>query len=109
MDDAANFTPPEQAEFDRIKKLVLQVVPEAEQTISYGMPTFKHRGKVLLHVGRFRDHMSMFPGAEPIAKLADKLKSYKTAKGTVQFTLEKPLPDALLKEIIATCKERCER
>jgi uncharacterized protein YdhG (YjbR/CyaY superfamily) len=50
--------------------------------------------------------MSIFPGSEPIALMQDKLKDFKLAKGTVQFTLDKPIPEPLLKQIIRSCFER---
>lgn len=102
------FTPPEQAEFERIKKLVLKVVPDAEQVISYGMPTFKYNGKVILHVGAFTHHMSIFPAGKTDLFI-DELKEYKTSKGTIQFTLDKPLPDALITKIATVRKEMIEK
>jgi len=105
--NSAEFTPPQQAEFERIKKLVLDVVPDAEQVVSYGMPTFKYRRKIILHVGAFTDHMSLFPGGI-VEKFAEDLKGYKTAKGTIQFTLEKPLPQSVITKIVQTRKRMIE-
>lgn len=97
--NSAEFKPPQQAEFERIKKLVLDIVPDAEQVVSYGMPTFKYRRKIILHVGAFTDHMSLFPGGI-VEKFAEELKDYKTSKGTIQFTLEKPLPTDVIQKIV---------
>lgn len=87
-------------EYSRIRKLVKNKVPEAEETISYGMPTFKTRGTHLLYFGVFKDHMSVFPGASIVDELLPKLDGYKTAKGTIQFTQDKPLPDEIIELLL---------
>lgn len=91
-------SPAQRAELGRIRKLVKKLVPEAEEAISYGIPAFKLRGKYLIFFAAFKNHMSVFPGA-PIG-LKDKLKGYKLRKGTIQFTVEKPLPESIIKEIV---------
>lgn len=88
------------AEYERVKRIVKTVVPEAEETISYGMPTFKYKGRGILFFGVFKDHLSIFPGSA--VRLKDKLEGYKMSKGTIQFTLDKPLPDEVIKEILLT-------
>lgn len=106
--NGGEFTPPQQVEFERIKKLVLKVVPDAEQVVSYGMPTFKYKGKVVVHVGAFANHMSLFPGGI-VEMFAADVKDYKTSKGTIQFTLEKPLPEALITKIATVRKEMIDK
>jgi len=100
---------PEQAEFERIKRIVLREVPEAEQVVSYGMPTFKYRKKIILHVGTFTDHMSLFPGAAAGVAFADRLTGYKTSKGTIQFTLDHTLPEDLIRDIVVFRKTSIEK
>lgn len=94
-----DFTPLQQTEFDRIKQIVLQIVPDAQQVVSYGMPTFKYHNKIILHVGAFADHMSLFPGGI-VDRFADDLVGYKLSKGTIQFTLDKPVPTAVIEKIV---------
>jgi uncharacterized protein YdhG (YjbR/CyaY superfamily) len=91
---------PQKGELQRIRKLIQGVVPDATEGISYGMPGFKYKGKYLITYSAFKDHMSLFPGAEAIAELGNKLDGYKTSKGTVQFTIEHPLSDATVHEMI---------
>lgn len=86
--------------FEDIKGIVEDVAPGAELVISYGIPTFKYQGKILLHVGAFKDHMSIFPGSETTRKFTDRLRGYKISKGTIQFTADNPLPDEILREIV---------
>ena len=88
------------AALERIRAIVRAEVPTAVEAISYGMPAFKYQGKYLLGFDAFTDHLGLFPTPEPIEVLRSKLGDYKLSKGTVQFTLEKPLPEALIKEII---------
>jgi uncharacterized protein YdhG (YjbR/CyaY superfamily) len=66
------------------------------------MPAYKYKG-ALVYFGVFKDHCSFFPGSSSILANKEGLKGYKIAKGTIQFTSEKPLPAALIKSIV---KER---
>lgn len=104
MSDFATYvnklSEPERAEFERIRSIVKTTVPEAEETFSYMMPTFKYKGRPLLHVGAFKNHMSLFPTAGPIAELEDELKEFNTGKGTLQFTPDKPIPEDIIKELL---------
>lgn len=102
-----NVTPPQKAEYERIRKIVKQAAPEAEEVISYGIPTFKYKGKYLIYFGAFKNHMSVFPGA-PL-ELKKKLKGYKLLKGTIQFTEEKPLPGSVIKEIVLSRLENISK
>ena len=57
----------------------------------------------------FKDHMSIFPGAAPVEELKQKLTEYKTSKGTIQFTMDRPIPDQLLQEILDLCIVRAKK
>jgi uncharacterized protein YdhG (YjbR/CyaY superfamily) len=91
---------PQKPELEKIRNTIKQIVPEAEETISYGVPTLKHKGKYLIHFAAFKDHMSLFPGSGAIKVLEDKLSKFKLAKGTIQFTIDNPIPKSVLKLII---------
>lgn len=109
IDQALSSVPePQRQSLEYIRQLVIEQCPDAQEVITYGMPGFKYRGKYLLAFANFSDHMSLFPGAEPVELLADELKAYKTSKGTIQFTIEQPLSDELLRNIIALCMRRIE-
>jgi uncharacterized protein YdhG (YjbR/CyaY superfamily) len=101
-----NMTEAELKQFERVQRLVNEVTPDTELVMSYGLPTFKLNGKVVVHFGAFKDHLSLFPGSAPIAELQDRLAEFKTAKGTIQFTIDRPIPDDLLHDIIAFCTQR---
>src|SRR3989454_1288200 len=73
--------------------------PEATETISYGIPAFKHKG-VLVWFAAFAKHCSLFPTASVIEKFKSELKGFVTSKGTIQFPTDKPLPAALVKKMV---------
>lgn len=104
-----NIPPNERAALEHIRTLVHKYTPDAEEVMTYGMPGFKYKGKYLLSFAAFKDHLSLFPGAEPIEVLRDELQDFKTSRGTIQFTIEKPLSDELLQQIIAICRSRIEK
>jgi uncharacterized protein YdhG (YjbR/CyaY superfamily) len=94
--------PPEQrAALEHIRDIAKELAPDATEGISYGMPGFKLNGKYLLGYAAFSDHLSLFPTSTPIEAFKDRLADYKLSKGTIQFTLENPIPDDLLKAIIS--------
>lgn len=104
----ADMTAENKEELFRIKAMILDIVPEAEEDLRYGIPTYRYKNRNMIHIAAFEDHLSVFPGSMPIKLLADKLTDFKIAKGTIQFTLDHKIPDPLLKEIIALCKEQVE-
>lgn len=101
IDEYLSKLAPEQKQaLEHVRQVVRDNFPKAEDTIGYGMPVMKLNGKYLLGFSAFKDHLSIFPGAYPIEQLKGRLKGYKTSKGTIQFTLDKPLPDELLQQIL---------
>lgn len=93
-------TPTQIKELGKIRRIAKQLSPEAEDTISYGIPTIKYKGKNLIHFAAFKNHMSLFPGSRPIEMLSKKLTKFKVSKGTIQFTEAEPIPEELIKEVI---------
>ena len=85
---------------EKLRQTIKQTAPEAEEVISYGMPAFRCNG-MLMYFAAFKNHCSLFPASGSVIKeMKDELKSYKTSKGTIQFTIEKPLPVSLVKKIV---------
>jgi uncharacterized protein YdhG (YjbR/CyaY superfamily) len=87
------------ATLEKLRKTIKSAVPKATEVISYGIPTFKLDGKMLASYAAFKDHCSFFPGAV-ISEFEVDLKSYETAKGTIRFPTNKPLPAPLVKRIV---------
>lgn len=101
----ANFEGETLKKLQIIRKIVKDLVPEAQEKISYGIPTFTLNGN-LLHFAGYSTHIGFYPGALPIHELAKELIGYNTSKGTVQFPLNKPLPVKLISDMTALCVER---
>jgi uncharacterized protein YdhG (YjbR/CyaY superfamily) len=85
----------------KVRAIIRKAAPaETVETISYGMPTFKYEGS-LLCIAAFGNHCSLFPmGGAAIEKFRNELKDFETAKGTIRFTVEKPLPASLITKIV---------
>jgi uncharacterized protein YdhG (YjbR/CyaY superfamily) len=92
--------PQQRAELERIRACVKQLVPSVEETISYGMPTLKYKTRALVYFTASKKHMSFFPSSWAIEELKEKLTGYKTTPHAIQFTLNNPLSDALIKELV---------
>lgn len=92
---------------ENLRKTIKSAAPKAEEVISYGMPAFKLHG-MLVYFAAFKNHCSFFPGSASIAKLKNELKPYQTSKGTIQFTIDKPLPVTLVRKIVKARVEENE-
>jgi len=97
----ANVPEPARSTLSKMRATIRSVVPaETTEAIGYGMPTFRYKG-ALVAFGAFSEHCSFFPmSAALIEQFKDELKNYETAKGTIRFPLDKPLPSALLKKLV---------
>ena len=85
----------------RIREIIRAVTPRAVETFSYGIPGFRLDGKVYLYYAGFRKHVSLYPMVGSIQKtFAKQLAGLKTAKGTIQFPLDEPLPEALIRKLV---------
>jgi len=85
---------------NKMRATIRSVVPsKATETISYGMPAFRHNG-VLVWFAAFSSHCSLFPTASVIAEFKSELKGYSTSKGTIHFPTDKPLPTTLIKKLV---------
>jgi uncharacterized protein YdhG (YjbR/CyaY superfamily) len=91
---------------EEIQKLLLQMrgaikkaAPQAEEVISYAMPAFKLNG-ILVWFAAHTKHISLYPRGSGIDEFKKELANYKLSKGTIQFTLDKPLPVALITKIV---------
>jgi uncharacterized protein YdhG (YjbR/CyaY superfamily) len=80
-----------------LRAIIRAAVPEATEVIKYGMPTYLHAGR-RVHFGAAKQHCALY-GAAQDAFAAD-LDPYKTLKGTVQFPLDQPIPEALVRMLV---------
>lgn len=101
IDDYIALYPKEvQIVLEKLRKVIRGVVPEASETISYGIPTFKLMGKNLVHFGGYAKHIGFYPSPKGIEAFKEELSVYEGGKGTVQFPLDKPIPYDLVKRIV---------
>jgi len=86
----------------RIRALAREVVPSAEESISYGMPTLKYQGKPFLGFDAHKNHIGIYPySGHVIEKLKDDLRGYQLTKGAIQVPLDEPIPKTKLRKVIA--------
>ena len=83
-----------------IRKTIQNAAPEAVETISYGIPTFKLKGKNLVHFSATKKHIGFYPTPDAIDRFKKELTDYNLSKGTIQFPLDKPLPTSLIIRIV---------
>ncbi len=95
----SNFPEDVQVKLEEMRTLLHKLVPDAEESISYGIPTLKYKKKNLIHFAAFKNHIGLYPGAKTIEDFLPELSKYNTSKGTVQFPLSEKLPVALIKKI----------
>ena len=92
---------PQRATLTSLRDLITSIVPEAEQCISYGLPAFRLRGKVIAGFAAFKYHSSYFPHSGSVLEvLHDELSSYETSKGTLRFAVDSPLPRELVERLV---------
>ncbi len=85
-----------------LRRTILEVVPEAEQVISYGVPAFRVGGKTVAGFAVFKTHLSYLPfSGSVLEQLADELEGYNMTKGSLHFPVDRPLPKALVRKLIA--------
>ena len=98
-DYIAAYPAPVQAIMQEIRQVIHAAVPDAVEAISYGIPTFKLRGKNLVHFGAFKSHIGFYPTPSGAEAFSADLASYKQGKGSVQFPLDQPMPYDLIRRI----------
>lgn len=94
----SNFPINMQALLQEIRTAIKDSAPQAQEKISYGIPTFAYHGN-LVHFAAYDHHIGFYPGADGIATFLDEMKAYKTSKGAVQFPIDQPIPLDLVKKI----------
>ena len=94
---------PQKATLEALRQTILEIIPDAEEVISYGFPGYRLGGKIICGFDAFKNHCSFFPHSSlVIPELEKELVNYKTSKGALQFAVDKPLPKALVRKLIKT-------
>jgi uncharacterized protein YdhG (YjbR/CyaY superfamily) len=84
----------------RIRRVVKKVIPKAEETISYGIPTFKLNDSYVVYFAGFKKHVSVYPTPAGSVAFEKNIAPYRSGKGTAQFELGKPIPEKLIIQIV---------
>ena len=95
---------------EKIRMTIRKAAPEAEETISYQMPTFTLKGHYLVYFAAFKKHIGFYPAPIGNAEFEQELSVYGAGKGTVKFPLDQPIPFDLISKIVKfRAKENLER
>lgn len=100
FDDYAHRFPKDvQQLLRKMRQTIRKAAPEATETISYRMPAFR-LGGILVWYAAHTNHIGLYPGASGIAAFKKELAGYRSAKGSVQFPFNEPLPLSLVTRIV---------
>ena len=94
----SDFPEETQIKLQLMRKVIQEAAPDATEKISYAIPTFDLKGN-LVHFAGYKNHIGFYPGSGGIEAFKDELSIYKSAKGSVQFPLNQPLPEELITRI----------
>jgi uncharacterized protein YdhG (YjbR/CyaY superfamily) len=95
----ASFPAEVQAILQQIRSIIREIVPDAEEVISYQMPTYRLGGN-LVHFAAFKNHIGFYPTPTGIEAFQAELTPYQHAKGSIRFPLDQPIPYALIRKIV---------
>ena len=105
----AGFPRDVQQILQKIRTTIRRAAPQAEEVISYQMPTFRLEGN-LVHFAAFKNHIGLYPTPSGTEKFREELSPYQTGKGSIRFPLDKPIPYGLIGRIVKfRVKENLER
>lgn len=103
----ASLGEPKRRTLEVLRQTILEVIPEAEQGMSYGLPAFRVQGKVVAGFAAFKNHLSYLPHSGSVfPELEADLRDYKTSTGALQFPMNQSLPKSLVKKLIAVRKKQ---
>jgi uncharacterized protein YdhG (YjbR/CyaY superfamily) len=93
---------PKRTTLARLRQTILDILPDADQGISYGVPAFKVGGKTIAGFAAFKNHLSYLPHSGSVfGQLQDELQGYQTSSGALRFGVDEPLPVSLVEKLIA--------
>src|SRR4249919_3624091 len=100
-DYLAGLEEPKRSTLEALRRSILEVVPDAEQCISYGMPAFRVDGKVVAGFAAFTKHLSYLPhSGDVLADVGHAVAGYDTTPGSLHFPVDQPLPDDLVRALV---------
>lgn len=94
------FPEPVREILQKLRKLILEIAPDAKETIAYGMPAYKTYNKPLVYFAAFNNHIGFYATPTGHSAFQAELSKYKQGKGSVQFNLLHPIPYQLIEQIV---------
>ena len=95
-----------------LRKSILVAVPDAEETINYGVPAFSlvknGKSNQQIMIGAFKNHVGIYPHPTTIVKFEKELSKFKQGKGSIQFPLDKPIPSKLIEKMVKYRKKQIQ-
>ena len=106
-DYIAALSKQQRAALEKLRGAIKSAAPQADECISYDIPTFRLVGKMLVSFAAWADHCAFYPGAYPLRVHKDELKGYDANKGTIRFQADLPLPATLVRKLVKTRIAQC--
>ena len=101
---------PKRGTLGALRRTILEIVPEAEQVISYKVPAFRVEGELVAGFAAFKDHLSYLPfSGSVLPELASELEGYTMTKSALHFPIDRPLPKMLVRKLIAARRSKSPR
>lgn len=88
-----------QLALNKVRKCILDILPDATETIKYGIPTYVYRNKNLVHFGGYKKHIGFYPSPKVLIHFKQQIVGFASSKGAVQFPLDRPIPLELIAEM----------
>jgi uncharacterized protein YdhG (YjbR/CyaY superfamily) len=98
---------PKRSTLEALRRTILEIVPDAEQVISYKVPAFRVEGRIVAGFAAFKDHLSYLPfSGSVLPELASELDGYTMTKSALHFPVDRPLPKRLVRKLIAARRSK---
>lgn len=99
----AGLEEPKRGTLEEMRRRILEVIPDAEQCLSYAVPAFKLQGTTVAGLAAFKNHLSYLPhSGSVLTALADDTHTYAQTSGSLHFPVDQPLPRRLIKKLLTT-------
>jgi len=101
---------PKRSTLAAVRRTILEIIPEAEQVISYRVPAFRVDGKTVAGFAAFKNHLSYLPfSGSVLPRLTEELRGYTMTKSALHFPVDRPLPKTLVRKLIAARRSEIRR
>jgi uncharacterized protein YdhG (YjbR/CyaY superfamily) len=101
---------PKRGTLEALRRTILEIVPDAEQVISYNVPAFRVEGRIVAGFAAFKNHLSYLPfSGSVLPEFANELEGYTRTKSALHFPVDRPLPKTLVRKLIAARRSEAAR